>query len=106
MLRSLGARLAGLRLARNLTQAELAEQAGIGIRTLQRLELGEAATQLSGFIRVCRVLGLIERLEGLVPEAAASPLAQWKQQTKTRKRASKKRSARVKEEPGQWTWGA
>ena len=74
-LQRLGQRLAQWRLAQNLTQAQLAEQAGLGLRTVQRMELGAAATQLSGFLRVCRVLGLVERLDLLVPEAVASPMA-------------------------------
>ena len=48
LLTLIGERLAGIRLARNLTQQQLAEQAGLGLRTVQRLEQGRAATQLSG----------------------------------------------------------
>ena len=84
----LGDRLAGLRLAHNLTQAQLAEQAGVGLRTVQRLESGEAATQLSGFVRVCRVLGLLDQLDALIPEPTASPMAQLKLQGRLRQRSS------------------
>lgn len=55
----IGRRLAALRVAKNLTQRQLAEQAGLGLRTVQRLELGESGTHLSGFVRVCRMLGLL-----------------------------------------------
>lgn len=103
LLKLIGERLAGLRLARNLTQAQLAEQAGLGLRTVQRLELGAAATQLSGFVRVCRVLGLVERFEVLVPEVAASPMALLKQQGRRRQRATGKKAAAG--EPKKWTWG-
>ncbi len=102
-LQRLGQRLAQLRLAKNLTQAQLAEQAGLGLRTVQRLELGASATQLSGFLRVCRVLGLVERLDLLVPEAVASPMAQLKQAVRKRRRASGKKV--VSSLPGPWTWG-
>jgi transcriptional regulator with XRE-family HTH domain len=102
-LQRLGHRLAQWRLAQNLTQAQLAEQAGLGLRTVQRLELGAAATQLSGFLRVCRVLGLVERLELLIPEAVASPMAQLKQAGRKRRRASGKKA--VSSLPGPWTWG-
>ena len=102
LLKLIGERLAGLRLARNLTQQQLAEQAGLGLRTVQRLELGEAATQLSGFIRVCRVLGLVEHLEALVPAPAVSPMAQLKQQGQKRQRATGKKAAAGK--PEKWTW--
>lgn len=63
----LGERLLGIRLGHNLTQAELAEQAGVSKRTVERLESGAVASQLSSFVRVCRALGLLERLEVLIP---------------------------------------
>ncbi len=74
----MGERLAKIRLDRNLTQAQLATQAGVSKRTVERLEAGAVATQLSGFIRVCRVLDLIERFDLLVPEPVPSPVAQLK----------------------------
>lgn len=103
LLRLIGERLSALRLASNLTQRQLAEQAGLGLRTVQRLELGAVATQLSGFIRVCRVLGLVENLETLIPEPAASPMARLRQASRKRQRATGRKTA-----PGgskKWTWG-
>jgi len=112
ILRELGARLKQARLAKNLTQAQLATQAGISKRTLERLESGELATQLSAFIRVCRVLGLIENFEALIPETPPSPMAQLRSRGRTRRRAST--SSSVSEAPGTyaapdkpagpWTW--
>ncbi len=93
ILEELGKRLAAARLERNLTQFDLAEQAGVSKSTVQRLELGAAATQLSGFIRVCRVLGLVEHLDAFIPEPAVSPMAQLKQQGRKRQRASGKKAA-------------
>ncbi len=103
ILRELGERLASARLAQNLTQAALAEQAGVAKRTVERLESGQAATQLSGFIRVCRVLGLLERLDALVPEAVVSPIAQLKLQGRQRRRASGAGAAAGAAK--KWTWG-
>jgi transcriptional regulator with XRE-family HTH domain len=102
LLKLIGERLARLRLTQNLTQQQVAEQAGLGLRTVQRLELGVAATQLSGFARVCRVLGLLERFETLIPEEAASPMAQLKRQDRKRQRATGKK---VAGKPQKWTWG-
>ena len=62
----------------NLTQAQLAERAGISKRTVERLESGGVATQMSGFIRVCRALGLIEHFNVLVPEPVPSPIERLK----------------------------
>lgn len=103
VLRELGARLAGARLAQNLTQAALAEQAGVAKRTVERLESGEVATQLSGFLRVVRALGLLDRLETLIPEPTASPIAQLKQQGHKRQRAASKKATSSEATP--WTWG-
>lgn len=102
LLKLIGERLAGIRLARNLTQEQLAEQAGLGLRTVQRLELGAVATRLSGFVRVCRVLGLVENFETFIPESVVSPMAQLKMQGRKRRRATGARMTPGKEK---WTWG-
>ena|SRR5581483_4772848 len=99
----IGERLAEIRLRKNMSQRQLAEQAGLSVPTIQRLETGVAATQLSGFIRVCRVLGLIERLDLLLPEQTPSPIAMLKLQGRRRKRASTSKSAPT--ESQKWTWG-
>lgn len=103
LLRELGARLARIRLEKDLTQAALAEQAGVAKRTVERLESGEVAAQLSGFLRVCRALDLLERFEAVFPEATPSPMEQLKLQGRRRQRASGKKG--VVEEPTKWTWG-
>lgn len=99
----LGQRLATRRLERNLTQIQLATQAGVSKSTVQRLESGDVGTQLSGFLRVCRVLDVVERLELLVPEAVPSPLEQLKLRGRRRQRASTRRKATSA--PGTWRWG-
>ena len=105
-LQELGSRLAVQRLALNLTQAQLAEQAGISKRTVERLESGAVATQLSSFLRVCRVLGLQDRIELLVPEPTTSPVAQLKLKGNTRKRASSPPEVVDPDEykPPRWVW--
>ena len=103
LLKLIGERLARLRLTKNLTQEQLAEQAGLGLRTVQRMELGVTATQLSSFVRVCRVLSLVERFDALVPEEAVNPIAQLKLQGRKRQRATGRKVAT--DEPKKWTWG-
>jgi len=103
ILSELGGRLARARLEKNLTQAQLAGQAGVSKRTVERLESGAVATQLSGFLRVCRVLDLVERLDALVPEPAPSPVMQLRLRGRTRRRASGTVSS-AKSAP-KWTWG-
>lgn len=103
VLRELGQRIAALRLARNLTQAALAEEAGVSRRTIIRLESGAVAAQLSAFLRVCRVLGLLQQLDALVPEPAPSPLAQLELEGRKRQRASGKHVLQIAEK--KWRWG-
>jgi transcriptional regulator with XRE-family HTH domain len=102
-LQELGGRLAGVRIEQGLTQAVLAEQAGVSKRTVERLESGEVATQLSGFLRVCRALGLLERFDLLLPERASEPMAQLKQQGRKRQRARGQKTPAGT--PKKWTWG-
>lgn len=64
--RTLGARLARRRLAKNLTKARLAGEAGIGVRALRRLGGGLNA-RLSGLGGVRLVHGLTARREAVAP---------------------------------------
>lgn len=101
ILRQLGERLMRVRLERNLAQAELAIEAGVSKRTVERMEAG-GATQLVNLVRVCRALGLVEGFETLIPEPVPSPVAQLKLRGRQRKRAS---SVKPAEPAGQWRWG-
>jgi transcriptional regulator with XRE-family HTH domain len=69
----IGSRLAAARIAQNLTQAALASQTGLSKRTIERLETGAVATQLSGFLRVCQALSLPGPLELLSAEESPPP---------------------------------
>lgn len=99
ILRELGERLTRVRLERNLTQAVLAEQAGVSKRTVERIEAG-GPTQLVNLVRVCRALDLLDRFETLIPEPVVSPVAQLKLQGKQRKRATAKPAA----PSPKWEW--
>lgn len=103
ILTEIGLRMARLRLEHNWTQAQLATQAGVSKRTVERLEGGAVATQLSGFIRVCRVLDLLDRLETLIPEPVPSPLEQLKLRGRQRQRASGGKP--VQPSAKRWKWG-
>jgi len=105
VLAELGRRLAQTRLERNLTQAELGDEAGIGLATVQRLESGRPA-RLTSLIRVLRILGLLEALELLVPEPTPSPIERLKLHGKKRRRAARPRSTgSPREDAKPWMWG-
>ncbi len=100
ILAELGRRLARRRLELDLTQAQLADEAGVSKRTVERIEAGSSA-QLASFIRLLRVLGLVPGLDLLVPDDAIRPMELLG------RRGSKRRRARTKREPKEstWTWG-
>ncbi|MEO8195677.1 MAG: helix-turn-helix domain-containing protein [Thermoanaerobaculia bacterium] len=100
ILAELGSRLEQLRLQRGITQAVLAREAGIGKRTLERMEDGGGA-QIVSLIRVLRALGLLERLDLLAPEALPSPIALARLQGRRRQRATRKRDVSP---AAAWTW--
>jgi len=103
VLEQLGERLSRYRLDRNVTQADLASEAGVHKNTVFRLEAGES-TQTKNLIRVLRALGLLEQLEALVPEPTPSPLKLLDAMEQQRKRAvSKSEQQSDSESPG-WTW--
>ena len=101
ILMELGERLARRRLELQLTQADLAEQAGISKRTVERVEAG-ATTQVSTMIRIIRVLELLDRLEMLVPDVGPRPMDLIKLKGKKRQRASRKKP---QSERASWKWG-
>ncbi|GJM23212.1 MAG: transcriptional regulator [Planctomycetota bacterium] len=101
MLAALGERLARRRLELNCTQAQLAKEAGVSLRTLGRIEAGES-TQLTNLIRVLRALGLLEHFDSLLPPPTPSPLEQLRNQGKRRRRASPRSDAPTGE--AEWTW--
>lgn len=102
MLEELGLRLAQVRIQLNLTQAELARKAGVGKRTLERLEAGET-TQTRILLRILRELDLLARLEVLLPEPTARPSDAIRQAATLPKRAARKKphGGDAKE----WRWG-
>ena len=98
----IGERLVRRRLEFNLTQAALAKEAGVGKRTLERVEAG-ATAQLTTIIRLFRVLGLLPILDQILPESKPTPIEVMTRKGKARKRASSRGRGSKKEES--WTWG-
>lgn len=96
----IGERLARLRLARNVTQVTLSGQAGIGVRTLRRLEAGGPST-LDTFLRVAVALDLEDAIMAALPEGQIKPIERVSRKGAERQRA---RPAEKKSQ-STWTWG-
>ncbi len=101
-LAAIGRGLARIRLQAGLTQADLARQAGVAKRTLERLE-GGFPVQLTSFVRVLRQLDLIGSLDLIIPSSGTSPMDLLKLKGKERQRAP--RARRAKPAGGAWKWG-
>lgn len=70
----LGRRLASVRKARGLTQAEAADQAGLDRTTVSRAERGDNPNLLT-LVRLLRVYGRLDALDAFLPEPGVSPMA-------------------------------
>lgn len=103
ILSELGRRLERRRLELERTQADVAREAGIGKRTLERVEAGESA-DLTTLLRILRALDLLDRLETLIPDSAPGPLALLRLQGRERRRAPGTRRA-ARRAPKAWSWG-
>ncbi len=85
----MGGSLRRLRLDRNLEQATLARRAGISLRSLQRLELGQGSNTHT-LISVLRALGREDWLKTIAPVPTINPLT-MPRTAKPRQRAAGRR---------------
>jgi transcriptional regulator with XRE-family HTH domain len=86
ILREVGARLRRFRLLQNVTQAQLAETAGVGHATVKRAEAGENI-RLETIVKILRALGRVEALDAFLPEPLISPIQLVEQRERGRRRA-------------------
>ena len=99
ILADLGARLSSVRLSRDLTQAELAHDAGVSKRTVERIEAGQSA-QLTSFIRILRTLDLLDGLGLLLPPPQPGSMDLLRRGGSAPQRATGRNAP--SDEP--WTW--
>jgi len=93
--------LESIRLSRNITQAQLAEEAGVSLRTIGRLEKGKGVS-VDTFIRVMIALGIQQNLEVLLPDPTVRPIERVGLSAGERKRA---RPTQSNKERPTWLWG-
>lgn len=91
-------RLESIRLSENISQADLARQAGVSRSTITRMADGKGLS-LDSFVRVMKALGLADHLEALLPDPAVRPVERVRHEGRQRRRASGSRKA-----PEPWTW--
>ncbi|MFH1845084.1 MAG: helix-turn-helix transcriptional regulator [bacterium] len=94
-------RLENIRLSRNVTQIQLAAEAGVSPRTIGRLEKG-LGVSVDTFIRVLTALGIQQNLEALLPDPTVRPIDRIGIGGGERKRA---RPIPTSDDGAQWAWG-
>jgi len=97
---ALGERLAKIRLGRNMTQAQLATEAGTAVRTIRRLEGGQGAS-LDTLIRVLLAMDLGSHLAAFLPDPSVRPIERVKLEGRERQRA---RNAHPASSTSGWIW--
>ena len=91
--RKIGARLKALGLKQNITQQSLAEESGVSLSSVKKIEKGEIGS-FDTFLRILRTLGKLDVLLPLVEEEPMSPIEYYELMQKVgahqRKRAVRK----------------
>jgi transcriptional regulator with XRE-family HTH domain len=85
ILKELGERLARIRKQQGYSQDRLAEEAGLGVATLRRIEDGQDS-QMGSWLKLLKALQMTAAIEQLLPENFKSPMAEVKDQQKRRKK--------------------
>ena len=88
ILREVGGRLRALRLQQNRRVKDLAADAGVSPRTIDRLEAGRSIGT-ANLVRVMRGLGRLQAFEAFVPVPEVSPYDVERLRGRIRQRASR-----------------
>ena len=100
----IGERLKAVRLKQNITQQDLAEESGVSLSSVKKIEKGEIGS-FDSFLRVLRTLGKLDVLLPLVEEEQLSPSEYYELVNKASK-AQRKRAAgkSVKKDKEEQVW--
>jgi transcriptional regulator with XRE-family HTH domain len=74
-LTEMGRRLARVRKQQSFSQIRLAEEAGVGVATLRRIESGQDG-QMASWLKILKALRMTASIDGLLPETFDSPMAE------------------------------
>ena len=94
LLRLLGERVQRARLNQNMSQRQLAQRAGLSMRTVSLVENGKGVGLLV-FVRVLRALRMLEQLDAFMPPVLVSPIDVARLEGRVRQRASTKKGPGV-----------
>lgn len=95
VLKELGKRLARIRKQQRMSQDQLAEEAGLGVATLRRIEAGKDS-QMESWLKIMKSLKMISAIDALLPERFNSPMTEALSESKRTK---------TKSDSGSVKWG-
>jgi len=98
--KELGNRAKATRIDMELSQAELANQAGVSPKTVSNLETGKDVS-FRTVIEIMRALGCLQNMDSLLPEQIIRP-SQLAEMGKKRERAPRQKKEK---DHADWTWG-
>lgn len=75
ILSELGQRLARVRKQQGMSQTRLAEEAGLGVATLRRIEAGRSG-QMDSWLKIMKALRMTASVDAFLPEEFDSPRAE------------------------------
>ena len=85
-LSEMGRRLARVRKQQGFSQTRLAEEAGIGVATLRRIEAGQDG-QMASWLKLMKALRMTAAVDAFLPETFDSPMAEVLSAAKHTKKA-------------------
>lgn len=94
-------KLEAVRLMKNISQAKLAESAGVSRRTISRMENGQGVS-LDTFIRVMIALNLQGNLNALIPSSEIRPIERASRKQERKNASSPRKQSKKK---SKWQWG-
>lgn len=100
IMKELGKRIQDMRISMDLTQTEMADQSGVALRTVARIENGESV-KVESVLNVLRVLKVLPNIDLLLQEQILAP-TEMVDYGRKRKRVSSKKKIQEKKT---WVWG-
>lgn len=101
----ISAKIKEIRLKQNISRQEMADNSGVSVSSIARMEDGEIKS-FESFLRIIRSLGKIEVFMPMLQEEEISPNEYFKMvqsaKTKQRKRASRNNNNNNEQEDSEW----
>ncbi len=87
ILKELGRRLARTRKQQRMSQTLLAQEAGLGVATLRRIEAGQDS-QMESWLKLLKALQLASAVDAILPENVNSPMAEVRAKPRKKHKAA------------------